>query len=105
MSSMAPAWKHEVFAQVANRALHLLKQSPSPQREMSWAEDQLREANLLGFSPERQSLARWTEQAIAQNPDLRDKSLPWLRERDSHPEKAETFEELILRLIPSEGGL
>ena len=48
---------------------------------------------------------QWAEQrlseVIAQNLDLMDDSIPWMKERDSHPEKAETFEELILQLIPS----
>ena len=42
---------------------------------------------------------------IAQNWDLKEETLPWLEERDSHPENAETFDSLILQLIPSEGGL
>ena len=45
------------------------------------------------------------ELVIARSLDLKDNSLPWLEERDIHPEKAENFEELILSLIPKEGGL
>ena len=43
--------------------------------------------------------------SLAQNPDVMSECISWLLERDSHPEKAETFESLILSLIPSEGGL
>jgi hypothetical protein len=41
---------------------------------------------------------------IAENPDLVD-SLFYIECRGSHPEAAEMFEELILSLIPTEGGL
>jgi hypothetical protein len=37
--------------------------------------------------------------------DLMDEAMPWWEERDIHAEQAETFESLILQLIPSEGGL
>ena len=92
--------------QIARRAEELLKDSPNPQREMLWAESRLSEANLFpGNLGTRTPPATWTEQAIAQNRDLMDESLPYLQEKGSHPEEAETFEGLILALIPSEGGL
>ena len=97
----------DLLGQIAARALELLKEEP-PARQAAaeaWAEGKLREGNLLAFDPARKSPARWTAQAIAQNLDLIDQSFPFLRERDIHPEKAETFEELILDLIPREGGL
>ena len=91
---------------IALQAAKLLKDSPSPQREMAWAENRLSEANLFsGNQPDRRNPSRWAEQVIALNPDLTDQSLPWLQEKDSHPEQAETFESLILSLIPSESGL
>ena len=42
---------------------------------------------------------------IAQNPDLTHQSVPWIKEKGLHPEKAESFESLILSPIPKEGGL
>jgi hypothetical protein len=90
---------------VASRAAKLLAKSPDPQAEMRWAEGRLFEANLFGANPDRSSPRAWAERAIAQNLDLMDQSLPWLKERGSHPERADTFENLILCLIPSEGGL
>ena len=72
---------------------------------MLWAERRLFQENLLGSDPPSRDPVAWTEHVIARNLDLMDQSIPWLAERDSHPEKAETFEELILRLIPSEGVL
>jgi hypothetical protein len=83
----------------------VLKASRNPQAEMSWAEGRLFEANLLGFDPPRLSPELWTARAIAQNLDLLDQSMPYLRERDVRPDKAESFEVLILSLIPTEGGL
>jgi hypothetical protein len=41
---------------------------------------------------------------IARNPDLVD-SLFYCQCRDSHPERAQTFENLVLSMIPTEGGL
>jgi hypothetical protein len=35
---------------------------------------------------------------------LMDEAMPWWEELDILPEEAETFENLILQLIPSEGG-
>ena len=93
-----------ILDKIASRAENLLKQSQDPQKEMQWAENRLLEADLLSSTPSRKNPQDWAEQAIAQNPDLTDQSLPWLKERDLHPEKAETFEELILSLIPSESG-
>jgi hypothetical protein len=73
---------------------------------MEWAERRLTEAGLLNYWGEldRANPVRWVQQAIEDNPDLASESLPWLRERGVDLSKAETFEELILRLIPSEGG-
>lgn len=91
---------------IARRAIFLLSRSPDPETEMVWAERRLREADLLGFvDPDPKDPVGWAEIAIGLNPDLMDQSLPWLEERDSHPEKAPTFENLVLSLIPSEGGL
>ena len=91
---------------IAAKAAELLKQSPNPQREMTWAERRLEESSLFeGNRPRTDNPSIWTEQVIAQNPDLMDQSIPWLKERASHPEEAETFEQLILQLIPQEGGL
>jgi hypothetical protein len=50
------------------------------------------------------NLAAWTQAVIATNPDLVD-SLFYLQERAREPERAQTFENIILSLIPSEGGL
>jgi hypothetical protein len=91
---------------IADRAAHLLmKESDDPQAEMRWAEDKLMEANLFNGNPDRKNPQQWAEEVIAQNDNLADESLPWIKERDLHPEKAETFENLILSLIPTEGGL
>ncbi len=89
---------------IARRALELLTESDDPQQEMRWAERRLWEAGLLNFDPPSLP-ARWTEQVIAENLDVLDQSVPWLRERGSEPQNAETFEQLILTLIPSDGGL
>lgn len=95
----------EFLFKIAARAQKLLKSSPNPRQEMQWAERRLRENNLLGSDPPFHDPGAWTEQAIARNPDLMDQGMPYLRERGHHPENAETFESLILQLIPSEGGL
>ena len=98
--------KQRRLDRIASRALSLLQVSDDPEREMAWAEHRLWEENLLAAVKfNRKNLFQWTEHVIAQNQDLKDESLPWQEERDSHPEDAETFEELILRLIPSEGWL
>jgi hypothetical protein len=94
-----------ILNRIAERAAFLLKESEDPQAEMHWAESRLLEANLLNWIQQGKSPQVWAELVIAQNPDLEDQSVPWLKERGSHPEKAETFENLILSLIPSEGGL
>jgi len=89
---------------IANRAVELLKEEENPKRAMKWAENRLLEENLFNGNPNRKNPREWAEQVIAQNPDLTD-SLPYLKGKGLYPEKAETFEELILSLIPSEGGL
>ena len=94
-----------LLSKTARRALALLSKSDYPQAEMIWADGRLTEAGLLSWSPPTSDPARWTAQAIAQNPDLMDQSIPYLLEKDSQPQEAETFEELILSLIPTEGGL
>ena len=95
----------EELTAIANKARLLLQDSPDPKQEMEWAESRLSEARLLNHWGEldRANPARWVEQAITDNPDLASGSLPWLREQGADLSKAETFEELVLRLIPSEG--
>ncbi len=99
----------EFMQKIAARAAKLLKADRDPQSEMLWAERKLEEANLLGFTPRKEQrrdpLVSWTDQVIALNLDLMDQSLPYLREREVRPDKAESFEGLILSLVPSEGGL
>lgn len=96
--------KQEWLAQISSRALELLKQEPNKIQQMDWAQQKLEEADLYrGNSPPLNPRA-WVEQVIARNLDLMDDSIPWLEERDSHPEKAQTFDQLILSLIPSESG-
>jgi hypothetical protein len=97
--------KREFLFKIARRAAKFLKASRDPKAEMSWAERVLSEANLLNFDPQRSSPELWTDQVIAQNPDLMDQSMPYLRERDVRPDKAESFEVLIRSLVPSEGRL
>ena len=98
--------KRELLDKVARPAAKLLKGEPSAQQTaMSWAERVLEEASLLTSDPPRKTPELWTEQAIALNSDLLDQSAPYLMERDVRPDKAETFEELIRSLVPSEGGL
>ena len=96
----------DLLGQIAARALELLKEEPPAQQAAAeaWAEGLLQEERLLTSDPDRKNPALWTAQALAQNQDLTE-VLPWLRERGSHPEKAETFEELIRSLVPKEGGL
>jgi hypothetical protein len=76
------ARKRDWLRKIADHAAKLLNEESSAPAQMQWAEQRLSEV-------------------IAQNLDLMDDSIPWMKERDSHPEKAETFEELILQLIPS----
>ena len=104
---MASSDDNQAFLdRIARRAAKLLKDSPSPDQEMKWAENRLSEANLWeGNPPNPRSPAAWTDQVIARNLDLMDQSIPWLKERDSRPDKAETFESLILSLLPTESGL
>lgn len=91
---------------IAHRALFLLRRSPDPQSEMRWGERRLEEQDLWhGNAPSnREDLRAWADVVIADNRDLVD-SLFYLAERDSHPERAQSFENLVLSLIPSEGGL
>lgn len=105
MVSSEQSRKQGWLNQIASRALSLLQSNPDPQAQITWADNQLEEANLYDPPLSRLSPQDWTEQAIAQNLDVMDQSIPWLEERDSHPEKSEDFEELILSLIPKEGGL
>jgi hypothetical protein len=91
--------------QIADQAQKLLKEEPNPKQQMQWAEQRLSEANLFGWNPPSSGPRGWADQVIAQNRDLMDEAIPWWRERGIHPENAETFESLILQLIPSEGGL
>lgn len=91
---------------IARRALFLLRRSEDPQAEMRWAERRLEEQDLwhgnVPGNPE--DLRAWTDMVIAGNPDLVD-SLFYLECWDSHPERAQSFENIILSLIPTEGGL
>ena len=91
--------------QIANQAAYLLKLEPNQREQMDWAVRRLEEADLYEGNPPPSSPRDWADQVIAQNWDLTDVTLPWLLERDIHPERAETFESLILQLIPKEGGL
>ena len=98
--------REALLDRIASRAAKLLKESPNPQQEMEWAEHRLWQESL--FSPhrvDRSSPSKWVQEVLAQNLDVREDSIPWVLERDSHPERAETFESLILSLIPSESGL
>ena len=98
--------KYDRLEKIASRALALLRKSPHPKAEMEWAEHLLREEGLFqSFQDPEPTPGPWVELVIAQSLDMKDHSLPWLEERDIHPEKAENFEELILSLIPKEGGL
>ena len=91
---------------IASKAASLLRNNPNPSQEMTWAENRLREERLWEGNPQNHhDLESWTEQVIAQNLDLMDQSLPYIREKDLHPERAATFESLILSLVPSESGL
>ena len=93
---------------IAARAVALLKESENPEQEMEWAEGRLQEQNLLSAGDlwkVRKDPVAWVEEALVENPDIYEISLPWVKERDNHPEEAETFTQLILSLIPTEGGL
>jgi hypothetical protein len=91
------------LSKISERAPSLLKESDDPKAEMDWALHRLEQRSLYLGNPSPLALAQWTEQVIAQNPELMEVFL-YLQERDIHPEKAETFEELILDLIPQKGG-
>lgn len=92
---------------IAKRAAKLPKESENPKAEMLWAEKRLREAGLfpLFLNPDLENPRVWALQVLEDNWDIRDESLPWVRAHNSHPERAETFENLILSLIATEGGL
>ena len=92
---------------IASRAAQLLKENEYPQAEMKWAEERLREAGLfpLFLKPNLKDPRVWAQEVLEDSLDIRDGSLPWVRAHNSHPERAETFESLILSLIPKEGGL
>jgi hypothetical protein len=91
--------------QIADQAQKLLREEPNPKQQMQWAEQRLSEANLFGWGRPPSDPRGWTQMVIAQNWDLLDEAMPWWEERDIYAEQAETFESLILQLIPSEGGL
>ena len=95
---------HLWLNRIARQAHHLLQTEPDPQNQMKWADSRLSQANLWQSPSRTLAPEDWTEQAIAQNPDLMDQSIPWLKERDLKPEEAETFESLILQLLPTESG-
>ena len=99
-----PLADQEYMKQVAQRALKLLKKSPHPEVLMKWADLRLLQEGLENGSPEEKGLEAWVSHVLAQNLYLRD-NIHWVREHNSHPEKAETFEDLILAFIPTEGGL
>ena len=80
------------------------EEAEDPQRAMTWAENRLFEEGLFNAHPAPQRPKAWTEHVIAQNPDLME-VLPYLEEKNLRPEEAESFEDLILSLIPTEGGL
>jgi hypothetical protein len=86
--------------------LLLLKRSQDAEAEMRWAEERLFDENLWHGNPpsNRKDLAGWTEIVIAANPDLVD-SLFYCQCRGSEPEYANSFEQPVLSLVTSEGGL
>jgi hypothetical protein len=94
-----------VLDRAASRADELLSKSPNPQADMAWAEGRLEEAGLLEGNPSRKNPFSWSQDALAENPALLEQSPGYLQERGTQPEKAPTFENLILSLIPTEGGL
>ena len=88
-----------------DRAAELLGESENLRQEMTWAEDRLEEANLFsGPQPNRKDPVIWAREVVG-NPYVREESVPWMRERGTDPSQAETFEQLILSLIPRESGL
>ena len=95
----------DLLEQIAARTLKLLKADPDPQSAVMWAENRLQEANLLNTSPDPKNLENWANTVIRDNPNLLEISIPWVVEHNSHPERAETLEDLIWALIPQEGGL
>ena len=95
----------DLLERIAERALKLLKEEPDPQSSILWVEKCLQEANLLNTDGDRNNLREWANTVIRDNPNLLEISIPWVVEHNSHPEKAETLEDLIWALIPQEGGL
>jgi hypothetical protein len=83
MASHRKNWAR--LPRIAKRALYLLKQSDDPRSDEDWALHRLEDESLYGGPrPSSNSTpAQWTERVIAQNPDLYDQSLMWLRERTS----------------------
>jgi putative transcriptional regulator len=82
------------------RALFPLRRSQDPQAEMAWAERRLFEQDLWHRDApgNRGDLAASAQAVIATTPDPVD-SLFYLQVRDSQPERAQTFENIILSLI------
>ena len=95
----------DLLERIAERALKLLKEEPDPRSSILWVEKCLQEANLLNTDGNRDNLREWANTVIRDNPNLLEISIPWVVEHNSHPEKAETLEDLIWALIPQEGGL
>jgi hypothetical protein len=99
--------RQEVFLdRISKQALSLLQEEEDPKQAMAWAENRLREGNLFPlFLNPSDNPSAWVQQVISDNPDILGESVPWMMERYRQPDGAETFEELILNLIPTEGGL
>lgn len=73
---------------------------------MAWVEERLSEAGLLGWGhPDRENLFAWTEEVLANNGDILSESVRWRLDRGWTPETVNSFEELVLELIITEGGL
>lgn len=99
--------RQALLNKLVSRAVELLKESDNPRQEMSWAEENLWEANLLDRPAPKywNDPKMWANLVLEQNQSIQSESLPWMRERGTDPSEAETFEQLILGLIPQESGL
>jgi hypothetical protein len=99
--------RRQRFLNLAGDRLAKLLAKYSPERQskiMDWVESRLEDNSLLTGNPDRSTMRQWLTDVIEDNPNLMEQSVDWAMDRGTRPEKAETVEELILSLIPSEGG-
>lgn len=97
--------RHRFLARVAKRLEQLLREDPDRDETMHWVEMTLFEASGDSVEPDRRSLGHWTHNLIEASPWLYAEGAPWAMAHGLRPNQADNVHELIVSLIPSEGGL